>query len=190
MNPDFESRPTPRPLFFAKERGCPKGGDGVAGRLAGGRGKNIVYLSREASQAAAVAAGLHLGILSAEGIPRLRDLIAAPYFGALSPADSGFLHFCGVDETGRAVYVAGCGRAYPLVARALKAAARLAGLVPEDFHLVDCTSALGPVARLGGFLWGSLRAPRRARLFLAWTLRRSYSRLALLVARTRDSVFR
>lgn len=155
-----------------------------------GRGAKIVYLCREGSQAAAVAAGLHLGILPMDGSPRPRDLLAAPYFGALGVSDRGFLHFCGMDEAGREIYVAGFGRAFPLVARAIEAAAGIIGLAPEEFHLVDCTPALGPIARLGGRLWGSLCAPRRGRLFLAWTVGKAYTRLAGLVARTRESASR
>ncbi|MGQ9779474.1 MAG: DUF3189 family protein [Bacillota bacterium] len=143
----------------------------------------VVYVAPEGAQAAAVAAGIHLGLLSAAERPQPEEVVRAPYFASLGHADRGFLYFCGFDGEGREVYLAGAGGAFPLMARAIEEAAGLAGLPPQAFHLVDCAPALDPLARLGGRFWAFFFGPGRGRLFLAWTLRRCYPRLAELVAR-------
>ncbi|NLG85303.1 MAG: DUF3189 family protein [Firmicutes bacterium] len=147
----------------------------------------IVYGAPEGAQAA-VAAGIHLGVLPTTGRPRPEEFVRAPYFATLGEADRGFLHFCGIDGEGREVYLAGAGRAFPLLARAIREAAGLAGLPHQTFHLIDCAPVLDFLARLGGRCWAFFFGPGRGRLFLAWTLRRCYPGLAELVLRTGRAV--
>ncbi|MGE5528229.1 MAG: DUF3189 family protein [Patescibacteria group bacterium] len=126
------------------------------------------------------AAHLHLGHLSARGVPSLGEIMALPYFDRSGVEDFGVPLAFGKDAAGHEIFALGLGMAAPAGLGAIASMFRLAG--EEGPLIVDTLSGLGLLARVGGALSRQLGLVALGRPLVAHGLRRAYPRLVETVA--------
>lgn len=146
----------------------------------------VVYTCYGGAHSSPVAAAIHLGWLSSDRVPEVRELLDVPRFDRPRSRDHGLLEHMGQDEAGHDVYVMGRGPRPEPVERALESGYEAAGKDPDELLIVSTLRCVNGLMRVGGFLSRYLGWVRVGRPIVAWGTQRAFFSLVQLVFETKE----
>lgn len=142
----------------------------------------LVYICFGRAHSSVVSAAIHLGRLSTDRVPSLKELTGLKYFDRSESKDIAVPTFVGVDESGVQVFILGLNGHRVLGQTAIEGLRDVLGGSQYDVILVDTLGEINWICRIGGFLSRRLKWVGVGRPMVGVGIQRSFRRLAALVS--------
>ena len=112
----------------------------------------IIYHCFGGTHSSVTAAASHLGLLSRERKPHLRELLALPFFDTLEANEQGNIILMGVDQMGNEIYFTGRRSKPEYLENILGGLAQSYHLPVNSYRLINVMPKVNLTMRIGGFL--------------------------------------
>lgn len=112
---------------------------------------NIVYYCYGSAHSSVMAAGIHLGRLPMDRVPRAEEIENLPRYDQAKPSEIGTVFYMGQDEYDNPIYIVGMGSHRNLVKRAIISFLEISGVDTSDLILISTLESINFKTRLGGF---------------------------------------
>lgn len=141
----------------------------------------VIFQCFGGTHTSAAAASIYLGRLPRTRLPRLKELLALPYFDRNDGAEVGTLSYAGLDTQGNSVFILGSCR-WGAEIRGLAASfLKLAGPAGSEVAVIDCLPEVSLPVRMGGYISRRLGLSAIGRPLVGRGILWSYPRLLKLV---------
>lgn len=111
---------------------------------------HIIYHCVGGTHSSAIASAIHLGLISRNHPPTMKDILSVSYFDTLTKEDQGKILYRGKDSNSNKIYTLSRQFVPHLVLPALKNAWELAGGKKEDLLLVNTMPSVNLLMKIGG----------------------------------------
>ena len=148
----------------------------------------VVYNCVGGTHSSAIAAAIHLGILSPDRTPSKEEVIDVPYFDTLEKKDQGKIIFRGIDENHNKVFTLSRQFVPELVIPDVEDAFQLGGGLRKDLLLVDTMPSVNLLMKIGGFSSRRLHWVSFGRPIVALGVVKNYHEMVKIVKKTLNSL--
>lgn len=147
----------------------------------------IVYHCYGGAHSSVVAAGIHLGLVSTERIPTVKELQRIPLFDGPVGKEHGLIRFMGRDEFANDIYTMGRRNAGKQIERVLHGLAEILG-GPKDLVMVDVLSYVNWLMVVGGYTSRKLGLVTFGRPIVTWGVQHFFWDIVNVVQRVKMTV--
>jgi len=141
----------------------------------------IIYHCVGGAHSSVIASAIHLGLLSIDKRPTVKDILALPFFDTLSKEDQGRIILRGIDKDGNKVCSLSRQFVPHLILTAVQDAWELAGGSRKDLVIVNSMPAVNILMKIGGFSSRRLKLVSFGRPIVAKGTVRAYDDLVKIV---------
>lgn len=149
---------------------------------------HVIYHCVGGTHSSVIAASIHLGILSVNKKPTIKDIISVPAFDTLTKSQQGKIIFRGTDNHGNKIFTISRQFTPHLVLPAIKDSWRLAGGRLDELLLVDTMPAVNLFMKIGGFSSRRLHLVKFGRPIVAKGTVQAYEHLLKIVKDTQKQI--
>lgn len=146
---------------------------------------NIVYYCYGSAHSSVLAAGIHLGQLPTDRVPKAEEIEKLPRYDEATPSQIGTVFYMGRDEFGSHIYIIGMGSHRVLVKRAILSFLQCSGVDTSNLILVSTLENINFKTRVGGFSSRRLGFVRFGRPLTIKGLQEKYHFFCELVAKVK-----
>lgn len=150
----------------------------------------IIYHCYGGTHSSVTAAGIHLGRLPRDRVPKYKELLNQDLFDRQEGCNIGKMVFMGRDGLGNEIYVAGRRSRPQLLYNVTGGLSDLLGLDSGSLMLVDVSSFVSSSMKAGGFMSRRMGLVRLGRPIVAWGTLRSYRDLVAVVEKVFNHISR
>lgn len=148
----------------------------------------IIYHCYGGTHSSVTAAGIHLGLLPRDRLPKYQELLSLELFDRQNGCDIGRIKRLGQDDSGHEVYVVGRRSRPQLLYHVAQSLTDLFDLNRDQMMFVDVSSYVNSSMRAGGFMSRRIGLVQLGRPIVTWGTLRNYKKIVDVVEKVLSEI--